>query len=126
MPLTGYISQIVGPVVDVHFDRTPGQAGEISLPKIHDALEITRSDGRVVVVEVQQHIGEDTVRTVAMDSTDGLSRGLAAIPTGSPISMPVGTAIRGRVMNVVGETIDGMGQVSREKTLPIHREPPKF
>ena len=124
--MTGYISQIVGPVVDVHFDRPPGQAGEIALPKIHDALEIRRSNGRIVVVEVQQHIGEDTVRTVAMDSTDGLSRGMTVLPTGAPISMPVGTAIRGRVMNVVGETIDGMGQVSREKTLPIHREPPKF
>ena len=115
----GHISQIVGPVVDVHFDGN-------ALPKIHDALEIRRPDGRTLIVEVQQHIGEDTVRTVAMDSTDGLSRGLEAVQTGAPISMPVGSAIRGRVMNVVGETIDGMDQIAREHTLPIHREPPKF
>ena len=120
--LTGRIAQIVGPVVDVHFDLSEG--GE--LPRIHDALEITRPDGRILVVEVQQHIGEDTVRTVAMDSTDGLRRGLEAVSTEAPISMPVGSQIRGRVMNVVGETIDGMAPLTKEEALPIHREPPKF
>mgnify|MGYP002624807614 CR=1 FL=1 len=120
--LTGRIAQIVGPVVDVHFDLSGG--GE--LPRIHDALEISRPDGRVLVVEVQQHIGEDTVRTVAMDSTDGLRRGLEAVSTEAPISMPVGSQIRGRVMNVVGETIDGMASLEKGHALPIHREPPKF
>ena len=122
--LTGNISQIIGPVVDVHFeldDRSQAQ-----LPAIHEALKIIRNDGRDLIVEVQQHIGEDTVRTVAMDSTDGLRRGMPAVCTGSPITMPVGPQIRGRVMNVVGETIDGMRALDREGSFPIHREPPKF
>ena len=120
--LTGKISQIVGPVVDVHFDLSDGS----ELPRIHDSLNIKRPNGKIVVVEVQQHIGEDTVRTVAMDTTDGLRRGMDAVSTDSPISMPVGTQIRGRVMNVVGETIDGLSSLSTEGALPIHREPPKF
>ena len=78
------------------------------------------------MIEVQQHIGEDTVRTVAMDSTDGLCRGMEVSCTGSPITMPVGKQIRGRVMNVVGDTIDGMKKLDREGAFPIHREPPKF
>ena len=118
---TGIITQVVGPVVDVHFSVEDGD-----LPRIHEALEIKRENGRTLVVEVQQHIGEDTVRCVAMDSTDGLSRGMAAVPTGQPIAMPVGAQIRGRVMNVVGETIDGLDPLSRSEVLPIHREPPKF
>ncbi|MBQ1841575.1 MAG: F0F1 ATP synthase subunit beta, partial [Bacteroidales bacterium] len=113
---------IVGPVVDVHFDLSDGS----ELPRIHDSLNIKRPNGKIVVVEVQQHIGEDTVRTVAMDTTDGLRRGMDAVSTDSPISMPVGTQIRGRVMNVVGETIDGLSSLSTEGALPIHREPPKF
>ncbi len=120
--LTGKISQIVGPVVDVHFDLSDGS----ELPRIHDSLNIKRPNGKIVVVEVQQHIGEDTVRTVAMDTTDGLRRGMDAVSTDSPISMPIGTQIRGRVMNVVGETIDGLSSLSTEGALPIHREPPKF
>jgi len=120
--LTGKISQIVGPVVDVHFDLSDGS----ELPRIHDSLNIKRPNGKIVVVEVQQHIGEDTVRTVAMDTTDGLRRGMDAVSTDSPISMPVGSQIRGRVMNVVGETIDGLSSLSTEGALPIHREPPKF
>ena len=122
--LKGHISQIIGPVVDVHFDIN---ADDITaLPAIHEALTITRPDGRRLIVEVQQHIGEDTVRTVAMDSTDGLRRGMEAEATGSPITMPVGPQIRGRVMNVVGNTIDGMNELDREGAFPIHREPPKF
>ena len=120
--LIGKISQIVGPVVDVHFDLSDGS----ELPRIHDSLNIKRPNGKIVVVEVQQHIGEDTVRTVAMDTTDGLRRGMDSVSTDSPISMPVGTQIRGRVMNVVGETIDGLSSLSTEGALPIHREPPKF
>ena len=108
--LKGYISQIIGPVVDVHFQT--GAGDQSALPSIHEALQIHRPDGRVLIVEVQQHIGEDTVRTVAMDSTDGLRRGLEAVATGSPITMPVGPQIRGRVMNVVGNTIDGMNDLT--------------
>ena len=118
----GKISQIIGPVVDVHFEQGPGE----ELPRIHDALTVTRSNGRKLVIEVQQHIGEDTVRCVAMDSTDGLRRGREAVDTAAPISMPVGAQIRGRVMNVTGDSIDGLGELDRTKTLPIHREPPKF
>ena len=122
--LAGNISQIIGPVVDVHFELNDKSAGQ--LPAIHEALKITRKDGKELIVEVQQHIGEDTVRTVAMDSTDGLRRGMEAVCTGSPITMPVGPQIRGRVMNVVGETIDGMRKLDSEGAFPIHREPPKF
>ena len=116
----GTISQIIGPVVDVHFDDVK------NLPSIHEALEIQRQDGRKLVVEVQQHIGEDTIRCVAMDSTDGLRRGMDAVKTGSPITMPVGKDIRGRVLNVTGDAIDGLGELDTPEKLPIHREPPKF
>ena len=125
MPIVGHISQIIGPVVDVHFDLSESDAAK-KLPGIHDALAIKRQDGKTLVVEVQQHIGEDTVRTVAMDSTDGLQRGMEVVVTGGSIVMPTGAQIRGRVMNVTGDAIDGLGQLSEEKALPIHREPPKF
>ena len=118
----GHISQIIGPVVDVHFDNVTHQ----NLPGIHEALSIKRSNGGTLIVEVQQHIGEDTVRCVAMDSTDGLRRGMEVTPNGAPISMPSGEQIRGRVMNVVGNTIDGLGKLDTGTRLPIHREPPKF
>jgi len=111
--------------VDVHFDRGPKE-GKQDLPRIHDALTIDRDGERKLVVEVQQHIGEDTVRCVAMDSTDGLCRGMRAVNTEAPITMPVGTQIRGRVMNVVGDPIDGLWALSEANALPIHREPPKF
>ena len=110
--IVGHISQVIGPVVDVHF-KLEGKDAEHALPKIHDAMTIVRHDGRTLVVEVQQHIGEDTVRTVAMDSTDGLQRGMEVVPTGQAITMPVGTQIKGRVMNVVGETIDGMKELDK-------------
>ena len=119
--LKGKIAQIIGPVVDVHFEGSSG-----NLPGIHEALTVKRQDGRDLVIEVQQHIGEDTVRCVAMDSTDGLFRGMEAVCTNAPISMPVGAQIRGRVMNVTGETIDGLGPLDRSESLPIHRDPPKF
>ena len=118
----GHISQIIGPVVDVHFKNVTHQ----NLPGIHEALSIKRSNGGTLIVEVQQHIGEDTVRCVAMDSTDGLRRGMEVTPNGAPISMPSGEQIRGRVMNVVGNTIDGLGKLDSGTRLPIHREPPKF
>lgn len=120
----GYIAQVIGPVVDVHFDVTDEEA---QLPRIHDALDVERGEGkRPLVIEVQQHIGEDTVRCVAMDSTDGLRRGMKAVNTHAPISMPTGAQIRGRVMNVVGDSIDGLGDLNEDNSLPIHREPPKF
>lgn len=118
--IKGIISQIIGPVVDVHFDDVK------SMPAIYDALKVQREDGRTLIIEVQQHIGEDTVRCVAMDSTDGLKRGIEATSTGEPIEMPVGNMIRGRVLNVMGDAIDGLGEIKSESTLPIHREPPKF
>lgn len=121
-PVVGKISQIIGPVIDVHFEVS----SDSKLPEIYDALTATRPDGTKVILEVQQHIGEDTVRTVAMDSTDGFTRGQTVTATGAPISMPIGKQIYGRVFNVVGNDIDGIGNVSYEKTLPIHREAPKF
>ena len=122
---TGRISQIIGPVVDVWFDLS-GEDVARDLPRIHDALLIKRKDGRELTVEVQQHIGEDTVRTVAMDSTDGLQRGMEVLNTGAPITMPVGAQIRGRVMNVTGDAVDGMKELDRKGAFPIHRDPPKF
>lgn len=121
--ITGYISQIIGPVVDVHF---PEAAGKHQLPPIHEALSIPTSDGRKLIVEVEQHIGEQTVRTVAMESTDGLQREMKVIPTGAPISMPIGNQIKGRLLNVTGDEIDGMRQLDYKNTASIHREPPKF
>ena len=121
--IIGHISQVIGPVVDVYFEGTDA---ELILPSIHDALEIKRSNGKTLIVEVQQHIGENTVRTVAMDSTDGLQRGMKVYPTGGPITMPVGDQIKGRLMNVVGDSIDGMKELDRAGAYPIHRDPPKF
>ena len=120
-----YISQVIGPVVDIHFEeKQNGQ--KISLPHIHDAMEITRPNGKVLIVEVQQHIGENTVRTVAMDTTDGLRRGMEAVSYGSPITMPVWDQVKGRLMNVTGHSIDGMSELDKKGAFPIHREPPKF
>ena len=112
-------------MVDVWFDLS-GEDVARDLPRIHDALLIKRKDGRELTVEVQQHIGEDTVRTVAMDSTDGLQRGMEVLNTGAPITMPVGAQIRGRVMNVTGDAVDGMKELDRKGAFPIHRDPPKF
>ena len=120
----GYISQIIGPVVDVHFESEKQE--QPTLPPIHDALSITRPDGKQLIVEVQQHIGENTVRTVAMDTTDGLRRGLEVVPLGGPITMPIGAQVKGRLMNVVGEPIDGLASFDKTGAFPIHREPPKF
>ncbi len=118
---TGRISQIIGPVVDVTFDRQGS-----TMPDIFDALEIKRGDGTSLVVECQQHIGENTVRTIAMDSTDGLRRGMEVIDTGAPIVMPIGEQIKGRLMNVTGEAIDGIGKLDKTGGYPIHRKPPKY
>ncbi len=122
--LTGHISQIIGPVVDVFFQLTGKE--EIKLPSINDALSIKRPNGNELIVEVQQHIGEQTVRCVAMDSTDGLCRGLEVVALGKPISMPVGEQVKGRLMNVIGDSIDGMKPLDKKGSYPIYREPPKF
>jgi F-type H+-transporting ATPase subunit beta len=120
--LTGKISQIIGAVVDVSFPLEEGG----KLPNILDALEVTRPDGVTVVLECQQHIGEDTVRTIAMDSTDGLSRGTEVRYWGSTIKMPIGEKINGRLFNVVGDAIDGLPQVEKSNGYTIHRNPPKY
>ena len=123
--INGRISQIIGPVIDVYFD-TKGENPEKVLPKIYEALKVKRPDGRELVIEVQQHIGEDTVRCVAMDNTDGLQRGLEVVSTGNPIVMPAGEQIKGRMMNVIGQPIDGMKELDMKGAYPIHREAPKF
>src|SRR5690625_3097375 len=115
----GEVVQVVGPVVDVSFP-----AGAV--PEILYALHIEREDGDDVVLEVQQHLGENRVRTIAMDSTDGLVRGAPVVNTGSPISMPVGESIRGRLFNVVGKAIDGLPQPETSESRPIHQEAPAF
>jgi len=116
----GKIAQIIGPVIDVSFEQ------DSNLPHIYDALEVKNDNGLSIILECQQDIGENTVRTVSMDSTDGLRRGMEVISTGKPISMPVGDQIRGRLFNVIGDPIDGLGEVDKTNTLPIHRDPPKF
>ncbi len=119
----GKVSQIIGPVVDVSFDTT-----NTELPKIYDSLEINKDDGSVLVLEVQSHVGEDMVRTISMDSTDGLQRGAEVVSTGNPIQMPIGKDIYGRLFNVIGDAIDGMENLpkSEDNGLPIHREAPPF
>ena len=121
----GRIAQIIGAVVDVCFESQPN-AGKAFLPAIYEALIVETPDGRELVLEVQQHIGDDTVRTVAMDRTAGLSRGMKVKATGHPITMPVGHQIKGRMMNVIGSSIDGLGKLDRAGAYPIHREAPKF
>src|SRR5690606_24826309 len=120
MPNVGKVKQIIGPVVDVYF------SSENKLPEIYNALELTRENGDKLVLEVQQHLGEDSVRCVAMDGTEGLVRGLDVIDTGRAISMPTGDQINGRLFNVTGEAIDGLPQPDRTKTRAIHAKPPKF
>ncbi len=116
----GRIAQIIGPVIDVVFDN------EEDLPNLYDALEITRENGEKLILEAQQAIGENTVRTIAMDSTDGLRRGEEVASTGGPISMPTGDQVKGRLFNVIGDSIDGLGKVESKIRYPIHNDPPKF
>ena len=120
---TGKITQIIGPVVDVSFENEAA-----ALPGILDALEVTKPNGEKVILETQTHIGEDTVRTISMDATDGLKRGQEVVATGNPIQMPIGEDIYGRLFNVTGEAIDGLGDLPKEgkNGLPIHRQAPKF
>jgi len=115
----GKITEVIGPVIDVSFE-------ENNLPKILNALEIKKEDGTSIILEVQQHLGEDRVRTIAMSGTEGLRRGMIVNDLGEPISMPVGDDIKGRLFNVVGSAIDGMSEPKSKDRLPIHREAPKF
>ncbi|MBT8221485.1 MAG: F0F1 ATP synthase subunit beta [Bacteroidia bacterium] len=118
----GVVKQVIGPVVDVSFSQDGSE-----LPEILNALIIKREHGEELVLECQQHLGEDGVRTIAMDATDGLTRGMEVIDTGQPIAMPVGEHIKGRLFNVVGETIDGMKPIEKdENAYPIHRKPPRY
>lgn len=119
--IIGKIIQVIGPVVDVSFENF----GE-DLPNIHEALEIKREDGQIMVIEIQQHIGEHSVRTIAMDSTDGLQRGMEVIATGEQIKMPRGETVKGRLLNVVGEAIDGMGKVDNKGGYQVHSKPPIY
>ncbi|MEY3320663.1 MAG: hypothetical protein RLZZ417_246 [Bacteroidota bacterium] len=116
----GHVKQVIGPIVDVSFPNAS------SLPEIFHALEIERPGAETLVLEVQQHLGEDSVRAIAMDSTDGLTRGAKVVDKGETITMPVGMHIRGRLFNVVGEAIDGIGPVNKDQTYPIHRKPPAY
>lgn len=125
--ITGYVSQIIGPVIDVNFEADgQADAAEVILPAIHDAITIRRPNGHVLIAEIQQHIGENCVRCVAMDSTDGLRRGMEVISHYQPIRIPIGEQIKGRLLNVVGDAIDGMATLDETGAQPIHKEAPKF
>lgn len=122
--IKGKVWQVIGPVVDVFFPLD--EKNEYKLPPINNALSISLPDEKNLILEVQQHIGENIVRTIAMDSTDGLRRGLEVIDLGRYISMPIGNQVKGRLLNVIGEPIDGLIPLSKNNVSPIHCEPPKF
>lgn len=119
--IKGHIIQVIGPVIDVSFEKTGAE-----LPNIYDALEIKRQDGSILVVECQQHIGENTVRCIAMDTTDGLQRGMEVAATGASILVPVGEQARGRLLNVIGEAIDGMKPLDKKGGYQIHNKAPEY
>src|SRR6476619_2211892 len=120
MANTGKVKSIIGAVVDVQFDN------DSKLPEILNALELTRENGDLLVLEVQQHLGEDSVRTIAMDGTEGLVRGTKVIDTGKPIAMPTGEGIKGRLFNVTGDPMDRLPPVPKVNGRPIHAKPPAF
>ena len=120
MATTGKIKQIIGAVVDVQF---PNQN---TLPEIYNALSILKPNGEKIILEVQQHLGEDSVRAIAMEGTEGLVRGMEVVDSGKPISMPVGEGINGRLFNVTGDAIDGLPQLDKANGRPIHAVAPKF
>ncbi|MGL1886602.1 MAG: F0F1 ATP synthase subunit beta [Reichenbachiella sp.] len=121
MANSGKVTQVIGPVVDVSFEAEGSK-----IPNILDALYVTKENGQKVVLECQQHLGEDRVRTIAMEGTEGLTRGMEVIDTGSTITMPIGDDIKGRLFNVVGDAIDGIEQPKGEKRMSIHRQAPAF
>jgi F-type H+-transporting ATPase subunit beta len=118
MPNIGKVVQVIGPVVDIKFDTE-------NLPNIYNAVDIKSGDKKIVT-EVAQHLGDDVVRTISMESTDGLMRGMDAVDTGSPISVPVGEQVLGRLFNMLGQPIDEQGEVKAEQYYPIHRQAPSF
>jgi F-type H+/Na+-transporting ATPase subunit beta len=118
--IKGKIAQVIGPVVDVSYEKG------MALPNIFDALYVIKVDGTKVVLEVQSHVGENNIRAISMDATDGFTRGMEVISTGGAIMMPTGDKIKGRLFNVVGEAIDGINEVSNEGGMSIHREAPLF
>ncbi|WP_299205141.1 F0F1 ATP synthase subunit beta [Brumimicrobium sp.] len=118
--IKGQVLQVIGPVVDVSFEKG------VELPNIYDALYVLKSDGSRVVLEVQSHVGENAVRTISMDTTDGFTRGMEVISTGDSIQMPVGDQVKGRLFNVVGDAIDGIKETDRTVGASIHRDAPKF
>jgi F-type H+-transporting ATPase subunit beta len=115
----GKITEIKGPVVDVRFERG-------KLPRVNDALRIERKDDTVLTLEVAQHLGDDVVRAVALDATDGLARGTEVVNTGEPITVPVGPETLGRLVNLLGEPIDGLPPIEAEKRYSIHRHAPSI
>jgi len=117
----GTVTQVIGPVIDVSFE-----GGKENIPPIYNALKVTRDNGEELILEVEQHIGEDTVRCVAMESTDGLRRGMNVEDLGRPIAVPTGNQVKGRLMNVIGEPIDHLPQLDRDKLRPIHQPAPAF
>lgn len=119
--ITGKVIQVIGPVVDVEFDVQTSE-----LPSIYEALDIYAENDNKVVIECQQHIGEHTIRCIAMDSTDGLMRGMKVVSRGNAISMPLGVESKGRLLNVVGRAIDGLGEVKTEHFAPIHKDAPSY
>ena len=117
MASKGKVTQVIGAVVDVQFEG--------GLPAILNALETT-NNGKKLVLEVAQHLGENTVRTIAMDSTEGLVRGQPVTDTGAPITVPVGDETLGRIMNVIGDSVDERGEIKTKAKSPIHRPAPSF
>jgi len=117
----GTVTQVIGPVIDVSFE-----GGKDSIPPIYSALKVERDNGETLILEVEQHIGEDTVRCVAMESTDGLRRGVKVENLGHPIAVPTGDQVKGRLLNVIGEPIDKLPELKRENMRPIHQPAPAF
>ncbi|MBD5309435.1 MAG: F0F1 ATP synthase subunit beta [Bacteroides sp.] len=117
----GTVTQVIGPVVDVSFE-----GGKDNIPPIYNALKVERDNGEVLILEVEQHIGEDTVRCVAMESTDGLRRGVKVVDLGRPIAVPTGEQVKGRLLNVIGESIDHLPELDRENLRSIHQPAPAF
>ena len=117
----GKVAQVIGPVVDVIFE-----GDQNNIPPIYTALKIDRQDGTMLILEVEQHIGEDTVRCVAMESTDGLRRGMRVDNLERPIAVPTGEQVKGRLLNVIGNPIDNLPELNRENLRPIHQPAPEF
>ena len=117
----GTVTQVIGPVIDVSFD-----CGKESIPPIYAALKVERDNGETLILEVEQHIGEDTVRCVAMESTDGVRRGVKVENLGRPISVPTGAQVKGRLLNVIGEPIDHLADLNRDNLRSIHQPAPAF